>query len=121
NDGFNRSRIESARVESGGSMADFEIRDLRGTVEGREILKGISLDVNKGEVHAVMGPHGSGKSTLSHTLMGHPNYTVTSGEVIFKGKNLRSEEHTSELQSRGHLVCRLLLEKKKYRGSDTFY
>jgi len=69
-------------------MADFEIRDLRVTVEGREILKGISLDVNKGEVHAVMGPNGSGKSTLSHTLMGHPNYTVTSGEVIFKGKNL---------------------------------
>jgi Fe-S cluster assembly ATP-binding protein len=44
--------------------------------------------VNKGEVHAVMGPNGSGKSTLSHTLMGHPNYKVTSGEVIFKGKNL---------------------------------
>ncbi len=69
-------------------MADFEIRNLRVTVEGREILKGITLEVNKGEVHAVMGPNGSGKSTLSHTLMGHPNYTVTSGEAIFKGRNL---------------------------------
>ena len=69
-------------------MADFEIKDLRVSVEGREILKGVSLSVNKGEVHAVMGPNGSGKSTLSHTLMGHPNYKVISGEVLFKGKNI---------------------------------
>ena len=69
-------------------MADFEIRDLRVSVEGREILKGISLDVNKGEVHAVMGPNGSGKSTLSHTLMGHPGYEILGGEVRFKGVNL---------------------------------
>src|SRR4030081_2409118 len=70
------------------AMADFEIKDLRVSVEGREILKGVSLSVNKGEVHAVMGPNGSGKSTLSHTLMGHPNYKVISGEVRFKGKNI---------------------------------
>ncbi|TMC38711.1 MAG: Fe-S cluster assembly ATPase SufC [Chloroflexi bacterium] len=69
-------------------MADFEIKDLRVSVEGREILKGVSLSVNKGEVHAVMGPNGSGKSTLSHTLMGHPNYKVLAGEVRFKGKNV---------------------------------
>ena len=69
-------------------MADFEIKDLRVSVEGREILKGISLGIDKGEVHAVMGPNGSGKSTLSHTLMGHPNYKVISGEVWFKGKNV---------------------------------
>src|SRR3989442_15746287 len=69
-------------------MADFEIKDLRVSVEGREILKGVSLSVNKGEVHAVMGPNGSGKSTLSHTLMGHPNYKVISGQVLFKGKNI---------------------------------
>src|SRR6266566_5167255 len=61
-------------------MADFEIKDLRVSVEGREILKGVSLSVNKGEVHAVMGPNGSGKSTLSHTLMGHPNYKAISGK-----------------------------------------
>src|SRR5947199_1978621 len=69
-------------------MADFEIKDLRVSVEGREILKGVSLAVNKGEVHAVMGPNGSGKSTLSHTLMGHPNYKVTGGHVYFKGKDI---------------------------------
>jgi len=69
-------------------MADFEIKDLRVAVEGREILKGISLGINRGEVHAVMGPNGSGKSTLSNALMGHPGYEVTGGEVFFKGQNL---------------------------------
>ena len=69
-------------------MADFQIQDLRVSVEGREILKGISLDINKGEVHAVMGPNGSGKSTLSNALMGHPGYEVTGGRVLFKGQDL---------------------------------
>src|ERR1700681_1585526 len=69
-------------------LADFEIKDLRASVEGKEILKGVTLAINKGEVHAVMGPNGSGKSTLSHTLMGHPGYTVDGGEVIFKGQNV---------------------------------
>ena len=69
-------------------MADFEIKDLRASVEGRQILKGVSLAISKGEVHAVMGPNGSGKSTLSHTLMGHPGYTVDGGSVIFKGQNV---------------------------------
>ena len=69
-------------------MADFEIRDLRVSVEGRQILKGITLGVSRGQVHAVMGPNGSGKSTLSHTLMGHPGYTVDGGEVHFKGQNI---------------------------------
>jgi len=69
-------------------LADFEIRDLRVAVEGREILKGVSLDISKGEVHAVMGPNGSGKSTLSHALMGHPGYEITGGEVHFKGQDV---------------------------------
>ncbi|MDQ6922378.1 MAG: ATP-binding cassette domain-containing protein, partial [Candidatus Dormibacteraeota bacterium] len=69
-------------------MADFDIKDLRVSVEGREILKGVSLGISRGEVHAIMGPNGSGKSTLSNTLMGHPGYQVTGGEVHFKGKNL---------------------------------
>ncbi|HEV3468593.1 MAG TPA: Fe-S cluster assembly ATPase SufC [Pyrinomonadaceae bacterium] len=65
-----------------------EIRDLHATVEGKEILRGISLKVNRGETHAIMGPNGSGKSTLAKILAGHPAYEVTRGEVLFEGRNL---------------------------------
>ena len=65
-----------------------EIRDLHASVDGKEILKGISLTLEKGQVHAVMGPNGSGKSTLSHTLMGHPKYVVTGGQILFQGREL---------------------------------
>lgn len=65
-----------------------EIKDLHAGIEGKEILKGLSLTVNKGEVHAIMGPNGSGKSTLSKVLAGHPSYEVISGEVFYEGKNL---------------------------------
>ena len=67
-----------------------EIKDLRVQVEGKEILKGISLTVEKGQVHALMGPNGSGKSTLSNTLMGHPKYQVTQGKILFEGRDLAS-------------------------------
>ena len=65
-----------------------EIRNLHASVDGNEILKGINLTINPGEVHAIMGPNGSGKSTLAKVLAGHPQYTVTAGEVIYDGKNL---------------------------------
>lgn len=65
-----------------------EVKNLRVSVEGKEILKGISLTLEKGQVHAVMGPNGSGKSTLSNTLMGHPKYQVTGGQILFQGKDL---------------------------------
>jgi len=61
------------------------IRDLRVNVAGGEILKGLSLTVKSGEIHALMGPNGCGKSTLANTLMGHPNYNVDSGNVTFNG------------------------------------
>jgi Fe-S cluster assembly ATP-binding protein len=64
------------------------IKNLHATVDGREILRGIDLDVKPGEVHAIMGPNGSGKSTLAGVLAGRDAYDVTSGEVLFEGKDL---------------------------------
>lgn len=69
-------------------MAALEIRNLHVNVEGKEILKGVDLTLPQGEVHAVMGPNGTGKSTLAYTMMGHPSYEVTKGEIIYKGQNI---------------------------------
>src|SRR5918911_862189 len=75
-------------VFSGEGMSQLEIRNLHVSIEGKEILRGVDLTIEKGKVHAIMGPNGTGKSTLAYTLMGHPSYTVTEGEVIFKGQNV---------------------------------
>ncbi len=69
-------------------MSQLEIKDLHVSIEDKEILKGLTLTIKKGEIHAIMGPNGTGKSTLAYTLMGHPNYTVTGGEVLVDGQNV---------------------------------
>ncbi len=66
----------------------FQIDNLHVNVESREIVKGLSLEVGRGEVHAIMGPNASGKSTLANAIMGHPRYTVTKGRVLFKGEDI---------------------------------
>ncbi|MGH2925280.1 MAG: Fe-S cluster assembly ATPase SufC [Solirubrobacterales bacterium] len=69
-------------------MADLEIRNLHVSAEGKQILKGLDLEVSKGEVHALMGPNGSGKSTLANAIMGHPSLEVTDGEILLRGEDV---------------------------------
>jgi Fe-S cluster assembly ATP-binding protein len=69
-------------------MADLEIRNLHVNAEGKEILKGLDLEVSKGEIHALMGPNGSGKSTLANAVMGHPNFEISDGELYWKGEEI---------------------------------
>jgi Fe-S cluster assembly ATP-binding protein len=69
-------------------MKSLVIKDLHVNIGDREIIKGLSLEIERGKVHAIMGPNGSGKSTLSKVIAGHPDYTVTSGEVLLDGENI---------------------------------
>ncbi|NDJ37020.1 MAG: Fe-S cluster assembly ATPase SufC [Chloroflexi bacterium] len=79
--------------------AALEIRNLHVDIEDQAILKGLDLTVKQGEVHALMGPNGSGKSTLAYTLMGHPDYEVTQGQVIFDGQDLLEMEADERSQA----------------------
>ncbi|MFK4944089.1 Fe-S cluster assembly ATPase SufC [Lactococcus garvieae] len=69
-------------------MATLEIKNLHVSIEDKEILKGVNLTINTNEVHAIMGPNGTGKSTLSAAIMGNPSYTVTEGQILFDGENV---------------------------------
>jgi len=73
-------------------MSVLEIRNLRATVEDKEILKGVNLTLNSGEIHALMGPNGSGKSTLAYVIAGHPHYTVTGGDILVDGESIMDME-----------------------------
>ena len=81
-----------------------EVKDLVAEVDGKTILDGISLTVKPGEVHAIMGPNGSGKSTLSNAIMGHPNYKITGGDILFKGESIL-EWSTDERARKGLFLC----------------
>ena len=76
-----------------------QINDLHASVSGKEILRGITLDLDAGEVHAIMGPNGSGKSTLAQVLAGHPGYEITSGSVTYQGKDLLEMEPEERAQA----------------------
>ncbi len=82
-------------------MADLQIRNLHVSAEGKQILKGLDLDVSAGEIHALMGPNGSGKSTLANAIMGHPALEVTEGEIQLRGEPIT--ESAPEDRARGGL------------------
>src|SRR5205807_1035740 len=84
-DGARRSGAGDAGVSQGAPLV---IEGLHASVEGKEILRGVDLEVRQGEIHALMGPNGSGKSTLAYALMGHPKYQVTAGSISFDGNDL---------------------------------
>lgn len=74
------------------SASTLTVKDLHVSIEGKEILKGVNLEVKGGEIHAIMGPNGTGKSTLSSAIMGHPKYEVTSGKITFDGEDVLEME-----------------------------
>jgi ABC-type transport system involved in Fe-S cluster assembly, ATPase component len=69
-------------------MASIQIQNLHVEVNGNEILKGFNLTMKQGEIHALMGPNGTGKSTLSYAIMGHPRYKVTGGDILLDGESI---------------------------------
>jgi Fe-S cluster assembly ATP-binding protein len=85
-------------------MADLEIKNLHAKIGDVDILKGVNLEINRGEVHALMGPNGSGKSTLSTVIMGHPDYEVTEGDILLNGESIL-EMDPEERAKAGLFLC----------------
>lgn len=92
-----------------------EVKDLSVNVEEQQILRGINLNIGKGETHVLMGPNGAGKSTLGYTIMGNPKYSVTGGEIIFNGKNIVDEEVNVRAKGRNILII-----PESYRNTGNF-
>lgn len=80
-------------------MTTLKIEELRSKIEGKEILKGLTLEIHGGEIHAIMGPNGTGKSTLASALMGHPKYEVTGGKVTLDNEDLLEMEVDERAQA----------------------
>ena len=115
-------------------MALLTIRNLHASIGEKEILKGVNLEINRGEVHSIMGPNGNGKSTLAGIIAGNSKYTVTEGEIIYKGKNILDmavDERAAEgiflgfqypVEIPGVSITNFMRtavnEQRKYRGLD---
>ncbi|WP_347862464.1 Fe-S cluster assembly ATPase SufC [Salimicrobium sp. PL1-032A] len=95
-----------------------EIKDLHVEIEGQEILKGVNLTINGGEFHAVMGPNGTGKSTLASAVMGHPKYEVTQGEILLDGENVLEMEVDERAQAGLFLAMQYPSEISGVTNSD---
>ena len=80
-------------------MADLEIKNLHVSAGDKQILKGVDLHVRSGEFHALMGPNGSGKSTLANAIMGHPNFEVTDGQILFDGEDITEADPDERARS----------------------
>ena len=96
-----------------------EIRGLRASIEGKEILKGIDLTINEGEIHAIMGPNGAGKSTLSAVLTGRDRYEVTEGEIIYVAGRKKQGRHLPELPVPGRNPWRIQCQFHESRRERT--
>ena len=103
---------------NGNGEVILSVRNLTADVDETQILKGLNLEIKAGEIHAIMGPNGSGKSTLSKILAGHPAYTVTGGEVWFKGENLLDMEPDDRAKSGLFLAFQYPLEIPGVTNSD---
>ncbi len=69
-------------------MSELTIKNLHVSVDGNQVIRGLNLTIKQGEIHAIMGPNGTGKSTLAYAVMGHPNYEVTEGDILFDGESI---------------------------------
>ena len=93
-----------------------EVNNLFASIEDLPILKGVNISVNPGEIHAIMGRNGCGKSTLSKIIAGHPSYKITKGKIIFNGKDIQSQQPNSEIEHEAS-TCRISEDQLFYLQS----